>query len=339
MVQVNKIKAALTGIQGYVPDTVLSNLDLEKMVDTTDEWITTRTGIKERRILKEPGKALSDMCVEAVNGLLKKTSTKPEDIELLICATVTPDMVFPDTANIILDKVGAKNAYGYDIRAACSGFLFSLFTASKLIESGAYKKVIVVGGDQMSSIIDYTDRATCVIFGDGCGAVLLEPCDDGTGIIDAVLKSDGAGRHHLHMKAGGSLKPASIETVMAKEHFVYQEGQAVFKYAVKGMVSAIEDVLARNEMVTKNIDWLVPHQANKRIISSVGEFLGVPPEKVMVNIEKYGNTTSGTIPLCLWEWESKLKKGDNLMLTAFGGGFTWGALLLKWSYDGENGNS
>lgn len=339
MVQVNKIKAAVTGIQGYVPDTVLSNLDLEKMVDTTDEWITTRTGIKERRILKEPGKALSDMCVEAVNGLLKKTSTKPEDIELLICATVTPDMVFPDTANIILDKVGAKNAYGYDIRAACSGFLFSLFTASKLIESGAYKKVIVVGGDQMSSIIDYTDRATCVIFGDGCGAVLLEPCDDGTGIIDAVLKSDGAGRHHLHMKAGGSLKPASIETVMAKEHFVYQEGQAVFKYAVKGMVSAIEDVLARNEMVTKNIDWLVPHQANKRIISSVGEFLGVPPEKVMVNIEKYGNTTSGTIPLCLWEWESKLKKGDNLMLTAFGGGFTWGALLLKWSYDGENGNS
>lgn len=339
MVQVNKIKAALTGIQGYVPDTVLSNLDLEKMVDTTDEWITTRTGIKERRILKEPGKALSDMCVEAVNGLLKKTSTKPEDIELLICATVTPDMVFPDTANIILDKVGAKNAYGYDIRAACSGFLFSLFTASKLIESGAYKKVIVVGGDQMSSIIDYTDRATCVIFGDGCGAVLLEPCDDGTGIIDAVLKSDGAGRHHLHMKAGGSLKPASIETVMAKEHFVYQEGQAVFKYAVKGMVSAIEDVLARNEMVTKNIDWLVPHQANKRIISSVGEFLGMPPEKVMVNIEKYGNTTSGTIPLCLWEWESKLKKGDNLMLTAFGGGFTWGALLLKWSYDGENGNS
>ena len=248
-------------------------------------------------------------------------------------------MVFPDTANIILDKVGAKNAYGYDIRAACSGFLFSLFTASKLIESGAYKKVIVVGGDQMSSIIDYTDRATCVIFGDGCGAVLLEPCDDGTGIIDAVLKSDGAGRHHLHMKAGGSLKPASIETVMAKEHFVYQEGQAVFKYAVKGMVSAIEDVLARNEMVTKNIDWLVPHQANKRIISSVGEFLGMPPEKVMVNIEKYGNTTSGTIPLCLWEWESKLKKGDNLMLTAFGGGFTWGALLLKWSYDGENGNS
>jgi 3-oxoacyl-[acyl-carrier-protein] synthase-3 len=339
MVQVNKIKAAVTGIQGYVPDTVLSNLDLEKMVDTTDEWITTRTGIKERRILKEPGKALSDMCVEAVNGLLKKTSTKPEDIELLICATVTPDMVFPDTANIILDKVGAKNAYGYDIRAACSGFLFSLFTASKLIESGAYKKVIVVGGDQMSSIIDYTDRATCVIFGDGCGAVLLEPCDDGTGIIDAVLKSDGAGRHHLHMKAGGSLKPASIETVMAKEHFVYQEGQAVFKYAVKGMVSAIEDVLARNEMVTKNIDWLVPHQANKRIISSVGEFLGMPPEKVMVNIEKYGNTTSGTIPLCLWEWESKLKKGDNLMLTAFGGGFTWGALLLKWSYDGENGNS
>lgn len=339
MVQVNKIKAAVTGIQGYVPDTVLSNLDLEKMVDTTDEWITTRTGIKERRILKEPGKALSDMCVEAVNGLLKKTSTKPEDIELLICATVTPDMVFPDTANIILDKVGAKNAYGYDIRAACSGFLFSLFTASKLIESGAYKKVIVVGGDQMSSIIDYTDRATCVIFGDGCGAVLLEPCDDGTGIIDAVLKSDGAGRHHLHMKAGGSLKPASIETVMAKEHFVYQEGQAVFKYAVKGMVSAIEDVLTRNEMVTKNIDWLVPHQANKRIISSVGEFLGVPPEKVMVNIEKYGNTTSGTIPLCLWEWESKLKKGDNLMLTAFGGGFTWGALLLKWSYDGENGNS
>ncbi len=334
MNQDNKIRAAVTGIQGYVPETILSNQDLEKMVDTNDEWITTRTGISERRILKEPGKALSDMCAEAVKGLLLKTKTPVDDIELLICATVTPDMVFPDTANIILDKVGAKNAYGYDIRAACSGFLFSLFTASKLIESGAYQKIIVVGGDQMSSIIDYTDRATCVIFGDGCGAVLLEPSSDTNGVIDAVLKSDGAGRQHLHMKAGGSLKPASIETVLAKEHYVYQEGQAVFKFAVKGMVSAIEELLERNDMTTDDIDWLVPHQANKRIITSVGDFLGMPSEKVMMNIQRYGNTTSGTIPLCLWEWESKLKKGDNLILTAFGGGFTWGALLLKWSYDG-----
>jgi len=333
-----KIRAAITGIQGYVPETVLSNTDLERMVETTDEWITTRTGIKERRILKEPGKALSDMCTEAVNGLLRKTNTAADDIELLICATVTPDMVFPDTANIILDKVGAKNAYGYDIRAACSGFLYALYTASILVESGAYKKVIVVGGDMMSSIIDYTDRATCVIFGDGCGAVLLEPTTDETGIVDAVLKADGAGRVHLHMKAGGSLKPASVETVMAKEHYVYQEGQAVFKFAVKGMVSAIEEVLARNNMTTDDINWLVPHQANKRIISSVGDFLNIPSQKVMVNIEKYGNTTSGTIPLCLWEWENQLKKGDNIMLTAFGGGFTWGALLLKWSYDGSAQN-
>lgn len=333
MTQVKKIRAAIKGIQGYVPDTILSNKDLEKMVDTNDEWITSRTGIKERRIFKEPGKALSDMCAEAVKGLLAKTTTDPDSIELLICATVTPDMVFPDTANIILDKVGAKNAYGYDIRAACSGFLFSLFTASQLIESSAYKKIIVVGGDQMSSIIDYTDRATCVIFGDGCGAVLLEPSEDGNGIIDAVLKSDGSGRQHLHMKAGGSLKPASVETVLAKEHYVYQEGQAVFKFAVKGMVSAIEELLKRNNMSKEEIDWLVPHQANKRIITSVGEFLGMPSEKVMMNIERYGNTTSGTIPLCLWEWEKQLKKGDNLVLTAFGGGFTWGAVLLKWAYD------
>lgn len=331
----NKVFAAITGVHGYVPDTILSNADLEKMVDTTDEWITSRTGIKERRILNEPGKAFSDMGVEAVQGLLKKTNTKAEEIEMLICATITSDMVFPDAANTILDKIGAKNAYGYDLRAACSGFLYALNTGARLIESGAYKKLIVVGGDQMSSIMDYTDRATCVIFGDGCGAVLLEPNQDGFGVIDAVLKSDGSGRQYLHMKAGGSAKPPSIETVMAREHYVYQEGQAVFKMAVKGMVSAINEIFERNNIDISSIKWLVPHQANKRIINSVGEMLGIPSERVMVNIEKYGNTTSGTLPLCLWDYESQLRKGDYIILTAFGGGFTWGAILIKWAYDGK----
>ncbi|HRO08059.1 MAG TPA: beta-ketoacyl-ACP synthase III [Saprospiraceae bacterium] len=328
----SKIHAAITGVGGYVPDDVLTNADLEKMVDTNDEWITTRTGIKERRILKDPSKATSDMGVEAVNQLLQKTNTQASDIELLICATVTGDMVFPDTANTILDKVGAKNAFGFDINAACSGFLYALTTAAKFIESGMYKKVIVVGADKMSSIVDYEDRATCIIFGDGAGAVMLEPTDEESGIMDSLLKADGAGREFLHMKAGGSLKPPSAETVANKEHYVYQEGKSVFKAAVNGMVSTTNQVLERNNLEIDDISWLVPHQANMRIINSVGDMLGIPAEKVMVNIHKYGNTTAATIPLCLSEYEPQLKKGDYLILTAFGGGFTWGSILIKWSY-------
>lgn len=327
-----KILAAITGVGGYVPDDVLTNADLEKMVDTTDEWITTRTGIKERRILRTPGKATSDMGLEVVRQLLEKTGTKPEEIDLLICATVTPDTTFPDTANTILDKAGAKNAFGFDINAACSGFLFALTTGAKFIESGMYKKVIVIGADKMSAIVDYSDRSTCIIFGDGAGGVLLEPNIEGNGVIDAILKSDGSGREFLHMKAGGSLKPATPETVANKEHFVFQDGKPVFKAAVTGMVNTVNQVLARNNMTTEDIDWLVPHQANMRIINSVGDMLDFPMDKVMVNIHKYGNTTAGTLPLCLWEYESQLKKGDNLMLTAFGGGFTWGSLYLKWAY-------
>lgn len=328
----SKILAAITGVGGFVPEDILSNKDLEQMVDTNDEWITTRTGIKERRILRTPGKATSDMGAEVVRMILAKTKTAPEDIDMLICATVTPDTTFPDTANTILDKVGAKNAFGFDINAACSGFLYALTTGAKFIESGMYKKVIVIGADKMSAIVDYTDRATCIIFGDGAGGVLLEPNSDGNGVIDAILKSDGAGREFLHMKAGGSLKPATQETVANREHFVFQDGKPVFKAAVTGMVSTVNQVLERNNLTIDDIDWLVPHQANMRIINSVGEMLEIPKEKVMVNIHKYGNTTAGTLPLCLWEYESQLKKGDKLMLTAFGGGFTWGSLLIKWAY-------
>ncbi|HLO56330.1 MAG TPA: beta-ketoacyl-ACP synthase III [Saprospiraceae bacterium] len=327
-----KTFAAITGVAGYVPEDILSNADLEKMVDTTDEWITTRTGIKERRILRTPGKATSDMAVEVVKQLLAKTNTSADEIELLICATVTPDMTFPDTANTILDKVGAKNAFGYDINAACSGFLYALTTGAKFIESGMYKKVIIIGADKMSSIVDYTDRTTCIIFGDGAGGVMLEPTEEKSGVIDSVLRSDGSGREFLHMKAGGSLKPASAETVMNKEHYVFQDGKPVFKAAVNGMVNTVKQVLERNELEIDDIDWLVPHQANMRIINSVGDMLDFPKEKVMVNIHKYGNTTAGTLPLCLWEYESKLKKGDKLMLTAFGGGFTWGSTYIVWHY-------
>ena len=326
-----KILAAITGVGGYVPDDILSNADLEKMVDTTDEWITSRTGIKERRILRTPGNATSDMGVEVLRQILAKTNTSPDEIELLICATVTPDTAFPDTANTILDKVGAKNAFGFDINAACSGFLFALTTGAKFIESGMYKKVIIIGADKMSSIVDYTDRTTCIIFGDGAGGVMLEPSTDGNGIIDSVLRSDGSGREYLHMKAGGSLKPASAETVAKREHFVYQDGKPVFKAAVNGMVNTVNRVLERNNMTVGDIDWLVPHQANMRIINTVGDMLDIPKEKTMINIYKYGNTTAGTLPLCLWDYESQLKKGDNLMLTAFGGGFTWGSTLLRWS--------
>ena len=329
-----KLTAAITGVHGYVPDFVLTNALLEKMVETTDEWITSRTGIKERRLLKTPGWATSDMGVEAVKGLLAKTDTKPDEIELLICATVTGDMVFPDTANTICDKIGIKNAFGFDINAACSGFLYALTTGAKFVESGAYKKVIILGADMMSSIIDYTDRTTCIIFGDGAGAVMLEPTKDGTGVLDSILKSDGAGREFLHIKSGGSLSPASHETIDRREHYAYQNGAPVFKAAVKGMTSTMAEIMQRNRLTINDIDWIVPHQANKRIIQSVTDFSGAPPEKVMVNIHKYGNTTAATLPLCLWDYESQLRKGDNLLLTAFGGGFTWGTVLVKWAYDG-----
>lgn len=328
-------KAAITGVNGYVPDFRLTNEILAEMVDTNDEWITSRTGIQERRILKEPGKATSDLGVAAVLGLLEKTNIDPMEIDLLICATVTGDMVFPDTANTICDKIGAKNAFGFDINAACSGFVYALVTASKFIETGTYKKVVVVGADMMSSIVDYTDRTTCILFGDGAGAVMLEPDTEGHGVIDSILRADGSGRQFLHMKAGGSLKPATMETVMAREHFAYQEGKSVFKSAVNGMVTTSKEVMERNNLVIDDINWLVPHQANNRIISSVGDYFGIPSERVMVNIHKYGNTTAGTIPLCLWEYESQLKKGDNLILTAFGGGFTWGSAYVKWAYDGK----
>lgn len=329
----NKIAAGITGVQGFVPREILTNDDLARMVDTNDEWIRTRTGIRERRILRsEEGKGASYIGEQAVNGLLQKTNTDPLDIDLVICGTITGDMVFPDTANTISAKTGMKNAWGFDINAACSGFLYSLNVGRQFIETGACKKVIVMGIDVMSSIIDYSDRTTCVIFGDGGGAVLLEPVTDGTGIIDADLHADGEGRQFLHMKSGGSLSPTTRETVERKEHYVYQEGKSVFKHAVKGMVSSIETILNRQKISTGEIDWLVPHQANKRIIQSVADSLHFPDDRVMVNIERYGNTTAGTLPLCLWEWEDKLKKGDNVILTAFGGGFTWGSVYLKWSY-------
>ncbi|WP_442589090.1 beta-ketoacyl-ACP synthase III [Pedobacter sp. AW31-3R] len=328
----NKIHAAITAVQGYVPEYVLSNKELETIVDTTDEWITSRTGIKERRILKGEGLGTSDMAVHAVTGLLEKRGITAEEIDLIIFCTTTPDMPFPASANILADKIGAKNAWGFDLNAACSGFIFGLSTATQFIESGKHKKIVVVGGDKMSSIIDYTDRTTCIIFGDGCGAVLLEPNEEGNGIIDTVLKSDGSGRQFLHQKAGGSARPASHETVDNREHFVYQEGKSVFKFAVTNMADVAAEIMERNSLTSEDVTWLVPHQANKRIIDATSSRMGVGAEKVMVNIERYGNTTNGTIPLCLWEWESKLKKGDNIILAAFGGGFTWGSVYLKWAY-------
>lgn len=328
-----KITAAITGIEGYVPDYILTNKELENYVDTNDEWIVTRTGIKERRILKGKGRGTSVLGSKAVDGLLKKTNTAAKEIDLIICATATPDMIFPSTACLIADKVGARNAFAYDLMAACSGFLFALSTAAKFIETATYKKIIVVGADKMSSIIDYKDRATCIIFGDGAGAVLLEPSENDLGIQDAILKSDGSGSEFLHMKAGGSAKPASHATVDAREHSVYQDGQTVFKAAVTSMADVSEEIMKKNKLSSDDVTWLVPHQANQRIIDATARRMGVGNDKVMVNIEKYGNTTNGTIPLCLWEWENKLKKGDNLVLAAFGGGFTWGAIYLKWAYD------
>ena len=327
-----KITAAITAIGAYVPEDKLTNADLEKIVETNDEWIQTRTGIKERRILRGEGKATSDMVVPAVRALCDKRGIEPGDIEVLIVATVTPDMFFPSTANVACDKLGMKNTWGFDLLAACSGFLFALTTGASLVESGRYKRVCVVGADKMSSIIDYSDRTTCILFGDGAGAVLLEPNIDGYGVLDSILKTDGSGGKYLNMKAGGSLNPASIETVTNKMHYAYQEGQAVFKFAVTGMADVAYELMQRNNLDANDIAWLVPHQANKRIIDATARRMGLADEKVMMNIEHYGNTTAATIPLCLWDYRKKLNKGDNIVLAAFGGGFTWGATLVKWEY-------
>jgi 3-oxoacyl-[acyl-carrier-protein] synthase-3 len=325
-----KLRAAITGVQGYVPEHVLTNAELETMVETSDEWITTRTGIRERRILKGAGKGTSVLAIEAVRGLLEKTDTDPAEVDLIICATVTGDMAFPDTANITADAVGITNAFGFDINAACSGFLYALTVATKFVESGEYKKVVLVGADKMSSIVDYTDRTTCVIFGDGAGAVLLEPTEGDNGIQDHLHHSDGSGAQYLYLKSGGSRYPASVDTVMAREHFLFQNGRPVFKAAVSGMSDVVKTLMARNDLATEDISWLVPHQANRRIIETVAKMADFPMERVMVNIHRYGNTTAATLPLCLWDYEDQLKPGDNIILTAFGGGFTWGATYLKW---------
>lgn len=329
----SKIHAAITAVNGYVPDYVLTNVELETMVDTSDEWITSRTGIKERRILKGEGLGTSDMAVHAVNGLLKKRGIDAKEIELIIFCTTTPDFTFPATANVLADKIGAINAWGYDLQAACSGFIFGLATGASFVESGRHKKVLVVGGDKMSSIINYEDRTTCIIFGDGCGCALLEPNEEGLGVQDSILRTDGAGRNFLGMKGGGSVQPATHESIDAKLHYAHQEGPTVFKFAVTNMADVAAEIMERNNLTSDDVAWLVPHQANKRIIDATANRMGVTLDKVMINIERYGNTTNGTIPLCLWEWESKLKKGDNIVLAAFGGGFTWGSIYLKWAYD------
>ena len=330
-----KIRAAITGINAWVPEYRLTNHELSKMVDTSDEWILQRVGIKERRILKGEGLGSSDLGEQAVKGLLEKTGTSPDEIDLLICATITPDMAFPATANIISEKVGIKNAFSFDLGAACSGFIFALQTGASYIETGRYKKVIVVGADKMSSITDYTDRTSCPLFGDAAGAVMLEPNKDGYGIMDYIFHTDGSGQKYLHMKAGGSVKPPSHETVDAREHYIYQEGQSVFKFAVINMADVAAEIMERNKLKAGDIAWLVPHQANLRIIDATGRRMGLPPEKVMVNIQNYGNTTAATIPFCIWEYEKQLKKGDKIILAAFGGGFTWGSVYLKWAYDPE----
>jgi 3-oxoacyl-[acyl-carrier-protein] synthase-3 len=326
-----KITAAITGVQGYVPDEVLSNEDLAKIVDTSDEWITTRTGIKERRILREG--ASSDLAAEAVKSLLAKTNTAPEEIDLVVLATVTPDYPFPSTANVLCDKTGMVNAWGFDLIAACSGFIYALSTGAQFIETGKYKKVVVVGVDKMTSILDYQDRTTCVIFGDGAGAVLLEPNEEGLGVLDFILRSDGSGRQFLIQPAGGSANPPSIETVENRMHFVKQEGKQVFKFAVTNMAEVSAEIMEKNNLKSEDVDWLVPHQANLRIIDATADRMGLPKEKVMINIQKYGNTTAGTLPLCLWDYENQLRKGDTLILSAFGGGFTWGSVYLKWAYN------
>ena len=329
----NKIRAAITGVGGYVPDYILTNKELESMVETSDEWITSRTGIKERRILKGDNQGVSVMGIAAAKEMLAKTNTDPKEIDLVIFATVTADMTFPATANMVATAIGATNAFSFDMSAACSGFIYALATGASFIQAGVYKKVIVIGGDKMSSILDYTDRTTCIIFGDGAGCVLLEPTTEEVGVMDSILRSDGNGESYLHMKAGGSRKPASHETVDSHQHYVYQEGAAVFKFAVTNMADVSAEVAERNNLTKENIQWLVPHQANKRIIDATANRVGISEDKVMMNIERYGNTTAGTIPLLLWDYEKKLKKGDNLILAAFGGGFTWGAVYVKWAYN------
>ncbi len=329
----SNVAVGITGINGWLPEYRLTNEELSTMVDTTDEWIMQRIGIKERRILKG-GEATSHMGAEAVKGLLEKTGTDPLDVELIVCATITPDMHFPSTANLISHKAGLKKAWGFDVSAACSGFLFALQTASQFIKSGTHKKIIVVGADMMSSITDYTDRTTCPLFGDGAAAVLLEEVEEDLGIRDSILQVDGGGARYLHMKGGGSLHPATHATIENREHYVYQEGQAVFKVAVSKMADVSVEVMERNNIKPEELNWLVPHQANMRIIEAVARRMGIEKKQVMINIEKYGNTTAATIPLCLWEYESQLKKGDKVILAAFGGGFTWGSMYLNWAYDG-----
>ncbi len=330
-----KIQAAITAVGGYVPDYVLTNAELEKLVDTSDEWIRTRTGIRERRILKGEGQGLSAMAVPAIKELLEKRGISPLELDMVIVATITGDYVFPSTSNIICDKIGAKNAWGYDVSAACSGFLYSLETGRRFIESGQYKKVLVVGGDKMSAIIDYTDRNTCIIFGDGLGCVLLEPNEEGFGVQDSILKADGSGAAFLHQKAGGSVKPPSHESIDAREHYVYQEGKTVFKFAVTNMADVSATIMERNGLQSDDVAYLIAHQANKRIIEATAERMGLSSDKVLMNIERYGNTTSGTLPLLLWDFEKQFKKGDNLILSTFGGGFTWGSIYLKWAYDSK----
>ncbi|MFM1898993.1 MAG: hypothetical protein RL577_1233 [Bacteroidota bacterium] len=329
----NKFTAAITAVGGYVPPYVLTNQELETIVDTTDEWIQTRTGILERHIQKEEGKGTSDMAVEAILPMLAKRGLSPLDLEVIICGTVTGDYVFPATANVIADKIGAKNAWGFDVSAACSGFLFSLETGARLIQSGQYKNVLVVGADKMSSIINYEDRNTCIIFGDGAGCVLLEPNYDGYGLLDSQLHVDGSGREFLIQPAGGSVQPPTAETVAQKLHYVHQEGKTVFKFAVTNMADVSYEVMQRNGLTSEDVDWLVPHQANLRIIDATANRMGLDKDKVLINIHRYGNTTSGTLPLCLYDFEKQFKKGDNLIFSTFGGGFTWGAIYLKWAYD------
>lgn len=329
----SKITAAITAVGGYVPDYVLSNQILETMVDTNDEWITSRTGIKERRILKDKDKGTSYLAIKAAEDLLQKSHTNPKDIDLVIMATATPDMPVAATGVYVASKIGAINAFSFDLVAACSSFLYGMSTAARFIESGKYKKVLLIGADKMSSIIDYEDRTTCIIFGDGAGAVLFEPNEEGLGLLDEHLRSDGEGRAHLKIDAGGSLLPASIETVTNKQHYVFQDGKTVFKFAVSNMADVCAKVMEKNNLVGNDISWLVPHQANKRIIDAAAHRMNLPDEKVMLNIHKYGNTTSATLPLCLHDYEKQLKKGDNLIFAAFGGGFTWGAVYLKWAYN------
>lgn len=329
----SKVTAAITAVGAYVPEHVLTNKMLETMVETNDEWITTRTGIKERRILKEEGKGTSFLAIKAAQGLLKKRNITPEEIELVIVATATPDLPVASTAAFVASEIGAVNAFSYDLQAACSSFLFGMSTAASYIESGRYKKVLLIGADKMSSIIDYTDRATCIIFGDGAGAVLFEPNHEGLGLKDEYLRSDGVGREFLKIEAGGSVLPPSEETVKNKQHFVFQDGKTVFKFAVSNMADVAEKIMLRNNLTHNDVQWLVPHQANKRIIDATSNRMGLDDAKVMVNIEKYGNTTSATLPLLLADYEKKLKKGDNLIFAAFGGGFTWGSVYLKWAYN------